>query len=80
MAVIATAKIRVGEAATTGSAIAHQTHGAMGFTYEHSLHHGTRRLWSWREEFGNEAVWAMRLGRIIAARGADELWPFIASN
>ena len=80
MAVIATAKVRVGEAATTGSAIAHQTHGAMGFTYEHSLHHGTRRLWSWREEFGNEAVWAMRLGRIIAARGADELWPFIASN
>ena len=48
----------VGEAAGTGAAIAHQVHGAMGFTYEHSLHHATRRLWAWREEFGNEAVWA----------------------
>ena len=79
LAVIATAKVRVGDAASTGSMIAHQTHGAMGFTYEHSLHHATRRLWAWREEFGNEAVWSMRLGRIVARRGADELWPFIAS-
>ena len=79
IAVIATAKVRVGEAASTGSLIAHQAHGAMGFTYEHSLHQGTRRLWSWREEFGNEAIWSIRLGRIVAARGADELWPFLAS-
>jgi len=74
---IAVAKVRCGEAAGTGAAIAHQVHGAMGFTYEHSLHHATRRLWSWREEFGNEAEWAARLGRMVAARGADELWPFI---
>ena len=74
---IAIAKVRGGEAAGTGAAIAHQVHGAMGFTYEHSLHHSTRRLWSWREEFGNESVWAARLGRMVAARGADELWPFI---
>ena len=59
--------MRVGEAAGTGAAIAHQVHGAMGFTYEHSLHHATRRLWAWREEFGNEAVWATRLGRMVAA-------------
>jgi acyl-CoA dehydrogenase len=76
---IAIAKVRCGEAAGTGAAIAHQVHGAMGFTYEHSLHHATRRLWSWREEFGNEAVWAARLGRMVAARGADELWPFITA-
>ena len=55
---VAIAKVRVGEAAGTGAAIAHQVHGAMGFTYEHSLHHATRRLWAWREEFGNEAHWA----------------------
>jgi acyl-CoA dehydrogenase len=76
---IAIAKVRGGEAAGTGAAIAHQVHGAMGFTYEHSLHHATRRLWSWREEFGNEAVWAVRLGRMVAERGADELWPFITA-
>jgi acyl-CoA dehydrogenase len=77
---IAIAKVRGGEAAGTGAAIAHQVHGAMGFTYEHSLHHATRRLWSWREEFGNEAMWATRLGRMVAERGADELWPFITAG
>jgi alkylation response protein AidB-like acyl-CoA dehydrogenase len=77
VAEVAIAKVRGGEAAGTGAAIAHQVHGAMGFTYEHSLHHATRRLWAWREEFGNEAVWAQRLGRMVAAHGADQLWPFI---
>jgi acyl-CoA dehydrogenase len=77
---VAIAKVRGGEAAGTGAAIAHQVHGAMGFTYEHSLHHATRRLWAWREEFGNEAVWAQRLGRMVAAHGADGLWPFITQS
>jgi acyl-CoA dehydrogenase len=77
---VAIAKVRGGEAAGTGAAIAHQVHGAMGFTYEHSLHHATRRLWAWREEFGNEAVWAQRLGRMVAAHGADQLWPFITAG
>ena len=77
---IAIAKVRAGEAAGIGAAIAHQVHGAMGFTYEHTLHHATRRLWSWREEFGNEAVWATRLGRLVAAEGADRLWPFLAKD
>jgi len=80
MSEIAIAKVRCGEAAGTGAAIAHQVHGAMGFTYEHSLHHATRRLWSWREEFGNEAVWAAQLGRMVAERGADGLWPFITAG
>jgi alkylation response protein AidB-like acyl-CoA dehydrogenase len=80
MSEIAIAKVRGGEAAGTGAAIAHQVHGAMGFTYEHSLHHATRRLWSWREEFGNEAVWATRLGRMVAEHGAGELWPFITAG
>jgi acyl-CoA dehydrogenase len=77
---VAIAKVRAGEAAGTGAAIAHQVHGAMGFTYEHTLHHATRRLWSWREEFGNETVWAIRLGRMVAAQGADRLWPFITQD
>jgi alkylation response protein AidB-like acyl-CoA dehydrogenase len=77
---VAIAKVRVGEAAGTGAAIAHQVHGAMGFTYEHSLHHATRRLWSWREEFGNETVWSRRLGLMVAAQGADEFWPFVTAG
>lgn len=77
---VAAAKTRVGEAATAGAAIAHQTHGAMGFTYEHSLHHATRRLWAWRDEFGNETYWAIQLGRMVAAKGADNLWPFVTGD
>jgi acyl-CoA dehydrogenase len=77
---VAIAKYRAGEAAGTGAAIAHQVHGAMGFTYEHSLHHATRRLWAWREEFGNETHWATQLGHMVAAKGADALWPFVTAT
>jgi acyl-CoA dehydrogenase len=71
---ISIAKIRVGEAAGVSAGLVHQVHGAIGFTYEHSLHFATRRLWSWRAEFGSESVWAIELGRRVAARGADNLW------
>ena len=72
---VASAKIRAGEAAGEGAAIGHQVHGAIGFTLEHILHRYSRRLWSWRDDFGSESVWAVRLGNAIAANGADELWP-----
>ena len=74
---IAAAKARVGEAAGLGASIAHQVHAAMGFTYEHPLHQRTRRLWSWRDEYGSEPVWQSDLGRRIAQAGADRLWQFI---
>jgi acyl-CoA dehydrogenase len=77
---IAVAKVRTGEAAGLGAGIAHQCHGAIGFTYEHSLHFVTRRLWSWRAEFGAESHWAAEIGRDIALRGADALWPHITSE
>src|SRR2546427_148107 len=77
---IAVAKVRTGEAAGLGAGIAHQCHGAIGFTYEHSLHFVTRRLWSWRAEFGAESHWAAEIGRDIALRGADGLWPHITSG
>ena len=77
---IATAKIRAGEAAGKAAAIAHQVHGAIGFTEEHHLHHLTRRLWSWRAEFGAESVWATHLGNLIAAQGADRLWPDLTAR
>lgn len=71
------AKARIGEAAGRAAEIAHQVHGAMGYTREHNLHYSTRRLWSWRDEFGNETHWQSRLGRMIAAKGADALWPML---
>ena len=75
---VAVAKSRVGEAAGKGAEIAHQVHGAMGYTREHNLHYSTRRLWSWRDEFGNETYWQSRLGRAVAAQGADALWPMLS--
>jgi acyl-CoA dehydrogenase len=77
---VASAKIRVGEAAGEGAAIAHQVHGAIGFTIEHILHRFSRRLWSWRDDFGSESEWAVRLGSLIAAKGADELWPTLTAG
>ncbi len=75
---VASAKIRVGEAAETGAAIAHQVHGAIGFSREHVLHRYTQRLWAWRDDFGDESAWAVRLGAKVAAHGADALWPALA--
>jgi len=77
---VASAKIRVGEAAQSGAAIAHQVHGAMGFSREHVLHLYTQRLWAWRDDFGSEAAWALRLGAMVAAKGADALWPMLAAR
>lgn len=76
---IATAKTRLEEAVNTGAAVAHQVHGAMGFTYEHRLHHLTRRLWSWRDEYGSDAVWSIRLGEEVLQWGAEGLWPNITA-
>lgn len=76
---IAAAKLRTGEAAGIVAGLAHQIHGAIGFTYEHSLHFLTKRLWSWRDEFGAEPEWAERLGRHFLAAGADNLWAGIVA-
>jgi acyl-CoA dehydrogenase len=76
---IAAAKARAGEAAGIAAGIAHQVHGAIGFTFEHDLHFLTRRLWSWRDEFGSETVWNRLLGRHMAQAGADRLWAEITA-
>ncbi len=74
---IAAAKIRAGEAADLVTKIAHQIHGAIGFTHEHSLQHFTRRLWAWRDQYGNEAEWSVNLGDALKAKGGDSVWSFV---
>jgi acyl-CoA dehydrogenase len=76
----ASAKVRCSEAAEKGAAIAHQVHGAIGFTIEHILHRYSLRALAWRDDFGSESYWAVELGKLVAARGADELWPLVASR
>lgn len=74
---ICTAKSRTGEAASICAEIAHQVHGAIGFTQEHNLHQKTRRLWAWRDEYGSESYWQERLGKLLCTKGADNLWSSI---
>lgn len=71
---IAAAKLRTNEALATGSELAHQAHGAIGFTAEYPLHELTRRMMSWRSEAGNDAYWAERLGEQAIGYGGDGLW------
>ncbi|MGX5654991.1 acyl-CoA dehydrogenase family protein [Geodermatophilus nigrescens] len=71
----AAAKVRAGEAVERVAKLAHQVHGAIGFTQEHRLHHLTRRCWSWRDEAGSELTWSRTLGAALVAAGPDDVWP-----
>jgi alkylation response protein AidB-like acyl-CoA dehydrogenase len=71
---IACAKLRANQAARISISIAHQVHGAMGFTAEYRLQHLTKRLWAWSSEHGNERYWADKIGARIAARGPANFW------
>jgi acyl-CoA dehydrogenase len=71
---IAAAKLRANRAVGVGTALAHQVHGAIGFTEEYALHPLTRRLWAWRSEFGGDSHWSAVLGAPIVAAGGDRFW------
>jgi acyl-CoA dehydrogenase len=77
---VAAAKVRAGRAAGEIAALAHQVHGALGFTWEHELRRGTTRLWTWREEFGNETEWAAAIEGWMIRSGADALRPALTED
>ncbi len=77
---IAAARVVVDDAITIGTRAAHQAHGAMGVTREYPLHQLTRRLWSWRHEWGTTKQWRRRLGSIVVERGADRLFDLITEH
>lgn len=68
------------EAASLATALAHQVHGAIGMTEEYELQQYTRRLMSWRQEYGSSRFWADRVGRMVVAADADQLWPTISGT
>jgi acyl-CoA dehydrogenase len=71
---VAAAKLRTNRAIGVGTAIAHQMHGAIGFTADYPLHRFTTALMRWRSEGGNDAHWARVLGEQVAALGGAGLW------
>lgn len=75
---LAAAKIRCSEAAGKVVDITHQVHGAIGFSREYRLHPLTRRLMSWRDDHGSEALWAGKLGAAVAAHGV--FWEFVTER
>lgn len=77
---IAAAKLRANRAVEVGTTVAHQVHGAIGFTEEYGLHQLTRRLWQWRSEYGHDAHWSGRIGSAVIARGPDAFWADLAAR
>ncbi|HEX2594040.1 MAG TPA: acyl-CoA dehydrogenase family protein [Rhizomicrobium sp.] len=70
----AAAKLRANMAVDIVTSVAHQVHGAMGFTKEYKLQALTKKLWAWRSNGGNDRVWADKLGAAIAAQGESGFW------
>jgi acyl-CoA dehydrogenase len=77
---VAVAKVASARAASEVIAHAHQIHGAIGMTQEYPLHHFTRRLECWRQEWGSERHWARVAGKSVLAAGATQLWPRITTG
>lgn len=72
---VAAAKATTSAGANVVAGIGHQLHGALGYAAEHALGAATTRLWSWREEFGNESYWHDRLA---AAEGS--VWSVVTGG
>ena len=77
---IACAKITTAEAAGYSAKTAHAVHAAIGFTHEYPLQLSTRRLWSWRDEYGNEHAWSTRLGDYCLNLDTNGLWPWLTTQ
>ncbi|WP_423923344.1 acyl-CoA dehydrogenase family protein [Candidatus Poriferisodalis sp.] len=77
---IAAAKLIANQAAARATKACHQAHGAMGMTQEYPLHHYSRRLWSWRKEYGSDAHWSAVLGNMAVGAGADGLYHLITDG
>lgn len=73
-------KAVAGESADEVTARAHQVHAAIGMTQEYSLHQITRRLWSWRQEFGSTTASRRTVGTLLGAGGPTNAWPKVVAG
>lgn len=77
-ALIAAARSRLGDAADAAITVGHQVHGAMGFSKEYALNHRTRRLMSWRDDFGSVQYWRRQLAGAFISCSREAFWPAVA--
>lgn len=68
---VTAALVEAGRCASLVAAAAHQIHGAIGITLEHRLRLSTTRLWSWRDELGDERGWRIGLAELS---GPGDIW------
>ena len=76
---VAAAKAEASALALEIARAGHQVHGAIGYTEEHPLGGYTKRLWSWRQEHGNELYWQRRVAA-LASEASGDVWPLITST
>ena len=76
----AVAKSRAGEAATLAAAMAHQCHGAIGYTRDYSLHRFTTRALASHDDAGSEQYWNEQIGRAALANAEGRLWPLVVDG
>lgn len=77
---MAAAKYRASRAATIAADIAHQIHGAIGFTREFSLHRFSQPAQAWAREYGNEQHWVQWLGGFALAARPEPLWHWLTAR
>ncbi|MGB3439081.1 MAG: acyl-CoA dehydrogenase family protein [Actinophytocola sp.] len=75
---VAAAAVLLDPVVTSVARLAHQLHGAMGITHEHSLHRYTTLLWALRDETGPARTWAVRLYDLTSTEEA--LWTAVTTR
>jgi len=74
---VAVARSCAGHAASVVVRKAHQLHGAIGTTLEHSLHRSTLSALAWRSEYGSTQHWDGRVAALASEAGQARLWALI---
>jgi acyl-CoA dehydrogenase len=71
-------RIEADRMASIVARLAHQLHGAIGFTEEHILHLSTKRLTAWRQDDLGETACAIELARLALGFGGP--WEVMVAN
>jgi acyl-CoA dehydrogenase len=75
---VASAKAEASASVSRIVGIAHQLHGAMGYTAEHPLASRSIRLLRWREQHGNERHWRREVADMLARE--DDAWDLVTRS